>query len=196
MQHRVSTHVSLLRRLSDGEDALAWEEFCERYRPLVVGFARVRGLQQADAEEVLQDVLLALTRNMPAFRYDPGRGTFRGYLKTLTLRAVLQRFRQKDASRANLDLEHEVAVENARAEVEEGWERQWRQHHLRLALARIRAEFNQTDVAAFEAYVGEGRPPAQVAADMGLSVDQVYQVKSRILRRLREIVAEQAGEEG
>ncbi len=196
MLNRNSTHLSLLQRLSEGDDAVAWDEFCTRYRPLIVGFARARGLQQADAEEVLQEVLLALTRNMPGFHYDPSRGRFRGYLKTITLRAVLHRFRQKDAAAANMDVDAQLAVEDTSPEIDARWEAQWRQHHLRLAMERARAESSLTDMAAFEAYVGEGRPATQVAADLGLSIEQVYQAKSRILSRLRASIAEQTADEG
>ena len=76
------------------------------------------------------------------------------------------------------------------------WEAEWRQYHLRLAMTRIRAEFNAQDVAAFEAYAAGDRAAADVASSLGLSVDQVYQAKSRILRRLKAVIAEQTADEG
>jgi RNA polymerase sigma-70 factor, ECF subfamily len=80
--------------------------------------------------------------------------------------------------------------------VERSWEAEWRQYHLRLAMARIRAEFNAQDVAAFEAYAAASQAAGEVASKLGLSVDQVYQAKSRILRRLKALIAEQTADEG
>jgi RNA polymerase sigma-70 factor (ECF subfamily) len=79
---------------------------------------------------------------------------------------------------------------------EQAWEAEWRQYHLRLAMGRIRTEFNAKDVSAFEMYAAEGRDTSAVASTLGVSVDQVYQAKSRIMRRLKAIIAEQTADEG
>lgn len=90
-----TTHISLLARLSGGEDPLAWTEFCHRYGELIRNFCRAQHLQPADCDDVLQDVLMSLTKSMPRFEYDPSRGKFRSYLKTITLHAIFARTRQK-----------------------------------------------------------------------------------------------------
>ncbi len=196
MIQQTTTHVSLLARLSAGDDALAWREFCDRYGELILNFGLSRGLQRADADEVMQEVLLALTRNMPGFTYDPAKGRFRAYLKTVALRAIIRKFRQKAKPGAND--RSDAALESAQAdpEIEQRWDDEWRQYHLRLAMRTIRAEFGETDLAAFDRYVGEGRDASATASELGLSVDQVYQAKSRILKRLRELIAQQTAEEG
>ena len=84
----------------------------------------------------------------------------------------------------------------AEDEAEAAWEAEWRSYHLRLAMRTIRAEFSASDVAAFESYVGAGNAAEQAAADLGISVDRVYQAKSRILRRLGDVIAAQVEEEG
>src|SRR3954469_2676729 len=83
-----STHPSLLERLRDAGDAAAWREFDRRYGELIVRYARARGLQQADAEDVRQAVLLSLSRSMPRFEYSPARGRFRHYLGRVVRNAV------------------------------------------------------------------------------------------------------------
>jgi RNA polymerase sigma-70 factor (ECF subfamily) len=190
-----TTRASLLARLADGSDPAAWGEFCSRYEDLILGFARRQGLQEADCRDVLQDVLLALTRAMPGFRYDPGRGRFRAYLKTVVLHAIFRSSRQKHGQ---VDLgELEAAVESAAgdAALDGQWEAQWRRCHLQRAMRLIEAEFNAADRAAFEAYALRGADARETAAGLGMSVEQVYQAKSRILRRLTALIEEQVREE-
>jgi RNA polymerase sigma-70 factor (ECF subfamily) len=194
---QTSTHASLLARLAAGQDSRAWREFDERYRVLLWRFARARGLQPADAEDVAQEVLHALTKRLPGFAYDPARGRFRDYLKTAAANAVWKKLGElAGTARAVGGSDAAPDVPVADDAVERSWEAEWRQYHMRLAMTRIRAEFNAQDVAAFEAYAAGDRAAAEVATSLGLSVDQVYQAKSRILRRLKEIIAEQTADEG
>ena len=79
-----ATRVTLLARIRDGRDADAWGEFVRLYGPVVYGFARNRGLQDADAADLMQDVMRSVARNAGKLEYDPKRGTFRGWLYTIT----------------------------------------------------------------------------------------------------------------
>lgn len=97
-----TTRPSLLARVSGDTDPHAWREFCDRYGDLIRSFALRRGLQGAYADDVLQDVLVALTKSMPGFQYDPAKGKFRSYLKTMVVRSVFRRTFQK---RADIPLE-------------------------------------------------------------------------------------------
>lgn len=187
-----TTHASLLLRLGPGGDSAAWQEFFDRYVDLLRGFARRRGLQSSDADDVVQDVMLAIKKQIGEFRYDPGRGRFRGFLKTLALRAIWPRLyppNAADPSTALPDLERDSAFDSE-------WEEEWRQYHLKTAMQRVRHEFNASDVRAFELYAGEGRDAESTGRSLGLSIDQVYQAKSRIVRRLKQLIAEQVAEEG
>ncbi len=78
------TRVTLLTRLKDGRDADAWREFVHLYGPVVYRFARNRGLQDADAADLMQDVMRSVARNAHRMEYDPKKGTFRGWLYTVT----------------------------------------------------------------------------------------------------------------
>src|ERR1700722_15699882 len=78
------TRVTLLARLKDGRDVDAWREFVQLYGPVVYRFARNRGLQDADAADLMQDVMRSVARNAHRMEYDPKRGTFRGWLYTVT----------------------------------------------------------------------------------------------------------------
>ncbi len=190
------THASLLQRLRAGQDEPAWDEFCQRYGAVITGFARRQGLQAVDCEDVLQDVLAALTRALPQFAYDAGKGSFRGYLKTVTLHAIARR-RQKDAAaRLGQEVPSGLGSDSGDPAASEAFEAEWRQHHIRTAMRTIDAEFRKPDRDAFELYAVAGRDAATTATTLGLSVEQVYQAKSRILRRLRELIEAQVEDEG
>ena len=197
MPLQTSTHASLLARIAGGSDTQAWREFDERYRELLWRFARSRGLQAADADDVAQEVLHALTKRLPTFEYDPAKGRFRDYLKTSAAHAVWKKLAELSGAAkvtGGDDPTPDVAVIDDA--VDKSWEAEWRQYHMRLAMARIRAEFNAQDVAAFEMYAAADQAANDVASSLNLSVDQVYQAKSRILRRLKAIIAEQTADEG
>src|SRR5271163_3875252 len=89
MQESPATRASLLVRLRDGGDAEAWQEFVHLYAPIIYGFARKRGLQDADAADLMQDVLRSVSTTVHRLEYDPVRGTFRGWLFTVTRNKVL-----------------------------------------------------------------------------------------------------------
>lgn len=191
-----TTHATLLARLAHGAESVAWEEFHQRYGALIRSFARRQYLQPADCDDVLQEVLLSLTRVLPGFSYDPSKGKFRSYLKTVTLRAI---FKRKLRGKGEVNLEHiEEKTQAASVDevIEQHWEAEWRDYHVRLAMRTIQVEFSAADREAFERYARCGADAKSVAADLGLSVDQVYQAKSRIVCRLVELIDAQVRDEG
>jgi RNA polymerase sigma-70 factor (ECF subfamily) len=194
--HAQTTHVSLLAALAEGRRDAAWVQFCDRYGDLIRAFAQRQGVQPADCEDVLQDVLLALTQSMPEFRYDPAKGHFRGYLKTVTLHVIFKKLRRIADCRPAGELDSEAADAPHATAAEEAWELEWRNHHIRRAMRTIEAEFNEKDRMAFHHYAVAGSHAQRTAELLGLSVDQVHQAKSRITRRLSELIELQVEEEG
>ena len=189
-----TTHVSLLRALGMPESDAAWADFVERYADLIRGVARRRGLGEADQEDVLQDVLAQLARAMERFEYDPDRGRFRSYLRTITLRVIFAKFRQRHRAGTQQAFDDDAASHDD--ELGAAWEDEWRRHHLRRGLAYAQSIASESDLAAFRAYAIEGLPPARVAEAIGLTIDQVYQAKTRILKIIRDKVRVQIDEEG
>ncbi len=192
----LSTHASLLARLQTGSDGAAWSEFTARYRDLIRGYALRRGLQAADAEDLVQDVFLALSKGMKDFVYDPQKGRFRGFLKTIAIPAIGKRLRRSHGLLAQSAAE-QVLEAKPMDQAEDGdWEAEWRQYHLRAAMLSVRSEFRASDLLAFELLTRDGKDAKSVAQELGISVDSAYQAKSRILKRLKTLVAEQVAEEG
>lgn len=191
-----TTHATLLARLAEGVDPAAWCEFHDRYADLLRGYARRYGLQPADCDDATQEILMALAKSVGQFRYDPSRGKFRSYLKTVAVRTIFRIIRQKKGADV-LELTGEEIENAADGPLEEDWwEEEWRQYHVRLAMRRLESEFSEKDRMAFSQYAVKGQPASETAAELGLSVDQVYQAKSRILQRLSDLIARQIEEEG
>ena len=193
---QTTTHASLLARLIDRQDQTAWREFDARYGDLIRGFARRQNLQPADCDDIAQDVLLSLSRTMPGFRYDVNKGKFRSFLKTITLRTIIDRSRQNRGERYVGSIDELMQSAATDPAIEEAWEKEWRRYHLRQAMYVIDAEFNEADHQAFQWYALERRDARETAGALGMSVDQVYQAKSRIAKRLTTLIESQVQEEG
>lgn len=192
------THASMFARLASSPSTAnpAWAEFVDRYGDLIRSFCRSHGLQSSDTEDVVQDVLLGLSKVMPAFTYDPSKGRFRGYLKTATLHAIYRTFRQDKALAPLEERESMVAAATADANIDERWEHAWRQYHLRRAFAQLASEVSTRDMQAFERYALQGEDAARLAKELNLSLDALYQIKSRCTKRLAAIIAAQVEDEG
>ena len=190
MEEAPATRASLLIRLRDGQDADAWREFVRVYAPVVYGFARKRGLQDADASDLMQEVLRSVSGAVNRLDYDPRRGTFRGWLFTVTrnklysfLNGQKRRVRGSGDSGAQERLEEEAAPEES-AE----WDREYERQIAASAMERIRGEFQDTTWRAFWMTAVEAKSPREVAAALNLSPGAVYVAKSRVLARLRQEV--------
>ena len=185
------TRASLLLRLRDLRDEAAWGEFVDLYGPVVYGFARKQGLQDADAADLGQEVLRAVAGAITRLDYDPRRGSFRNWLFTV-VRSKLsnwrraQRHRPQDpgATAAEVLLEQCPAPERQEAE----WEAEWEQRVFAWACAEVRRHVTDTTWQAFWRTAIEDQPGKQVADDLGLSVAAVYLAHGRVLARLKELV--------
>jgi RNA polymerase sigma-70 factor (ECF subfamily) len=178
------TRPTLILRIRDAEDAEAWQTFVDTYGPLIYRYARQRGLQDADACDITQEVLAEVSRCARRFEYQPERGRFRDWLGTVT-RRQLGRFWQKQGTAGPGD----AALEQLAAAPDEGeWVAEFHAHVLRTAVERVRPHFEETTWRAFELAWLENRPAAAAAAEMGVPIETVYVAKSRVLKRLEEEV--------
>jgi RNA polymerase sigma-70 factor (ECF subfamily) len=176
-----------LVRLKDLSDQEAWERFVEIYVPLVYGFARQQGLQEADARDLVQEVLGAVTVAIEQLDYDPERGRFRGWLYRVTCnkyRDFLRARRRQCAGNGESDVM--LQMQEVPVDREDAWEVEYRQNLFDAACSRVRPEFQATTWQAFWQAGVEGRSCPEVAASLGISVGAVYIAKSRVLARLRE----------
>jgi RNA polymerase sigma factor (sigma-70 family) len=189
-----TTRASLLFRIRDGRDGLAWSEFVEVYGPLVYAYGRRHGLQDADAADLTQDVLLAVAGAVGKFAYDPARGLFRSWLLTVartklsTLRGRLARQDRGSGDTATANQLDELPDRAGDDPDAAEWDRDYQQRLFEWAAEKVRAEFTEKTWQAFWRTAVEHATPADVAAAVGLSVGAVYMARSRVTSRLREYV--------
>jgi RNA polymerase sigma-70 factor (ECF subfamily) len=176
-----TTSASLLERLRTAPDRDDWSRFVNLYTPLLFYWARRAGLVQEDAEDLVQDVFAVLLRKLPEFRYDAGR-SFRSWLCTITLNKWRDRQRRVAHAPATSQL---PASGIAASEPEDLSEFEYRQQLVGRAMELIEPEFQPTSWQAFWQTAVAGRPPAEVATELGLSRNAVYVARCRILERLR-----------
>jgi RNA polymerase sigma factor (sigma-70 family) len=187
MDDALLTRLSLLVRLEDSDDTAAWQQFVELYGRLVYGFARDRGLQDADAADLTQEVFLDIAPKAGQWRYDPRKGSFRNWLFGVT-RHKLARFFERRGAQAvgGTDANHRLAEEPSPEDLEAVWEKEFRQQLFRVAAEKIEADFAPNTWRAFWRTAVDGEDGATVAAELGMSVGAVYVAKSRVLARLSE----------
>jgi RNA polymerase sigma factor (sigma-70 family) len=186
-----ATHVSLLARLRlDPRDQAAWDAFVERYGPRIFRWCRRRGLQVPDAEDVTQNVLLDLARQMRTFEYRPApgrQGSFRAWLHQVTYRAWCDFLTGRPApaaggSEARERLDSAEGREDLLRHLEEAFDLEL----LEQARARVCERVEPQTWQAFRLTALDGLPAAEAAGQVGLEVAAVYKAKSRVLQMLRE----------
>lgn len=181
-----STSSSLLAKCRVKEHD-AWARLARLYGPLVYAWCRRRGLREEDAADVVQDVFRAVFVNIGAFVRSPD-GTFRGWLWTITRTKLMDHFRRnhgRPAAVGGSDAQMRLAdIPESLEQSETGASAT--ANLVRRALEIIRPDFEEKSWQAFWRVMMEGQSPADVARDLGLTVNAVYISKSRVLRRLRD----------
>jgi len=199
-----STRASLLQRIQTIDDPRAWHEFVELYAPVVYRYCRKRGLQDADAEDVVQEVMSNVRKYGATYRAE--RGRFRSWLGTVT--SHLMRKQQKILARQG-------HAQSADSELPEFWEQiesqgedpEWLEvfnaRILEAAVKKIRPEFDHQQWFAFESVAlrlcsdgsterfvwVEDSDPAEVARQLNRTVGWIYKIKSQIMKRLSDEIA-------
>jgi len=183
------TRQSLLSRLRDWQDHDGWRQFFDLYWRLIYRVARQAGLDDATAQDVVQNTFIYLARRMPKFRYDPARGSFKAWLRRVT-RSRISVFRRraeaKEPAMPELGLEEddlnvwESIPDPAGDASDEIWQREWEENLLKVALRRVASKVSAQQLMIFElAALGEV-PLKQVARKLDVSLMQVYLARHRV----------------
>jgi RNA polymerase sigma-70 factor (ECF subfamily) len=186
MSESSTMRPGLLNRLPDVSDDRAWSDFVDHFAPKVYGMARRHGLQDADAADVMQDVLRAMVHAVPRFSYDPARGSFRAWLCTVA-RNQLRKFflankrRPRWTGGADDLLQQHAAPEDPSAT-----EQQRKTRLFELAAALVRQRFRPSTWEAFWRSAVGGENAHRVGESLGMSVGAVYIARTRVLARIRQ----------
>ncbi len=185
------TNVSLLIRIRDSGDREAWEQFSSIYRPAIVRFAKQKGLQNADAEDLTQHVLLSVSRSIQSWQPDSNRASFRTWLNRVCHNAVINALTRVKPDRASGNTHVNDLLGQSRANCPaEQLTVEIRREVFRFAANAIEAEFHSATWQAFWLTSVEEVSVEVAASQLGKSVGSIYAARSRVMRRLREKVEE------
>ena len=177
-----TTRASLLVRIKDPGNASAWHVFDEIYRPLLVRYAQSRGLEHADAEDIAQRCMVTIHQHIGGFDYDPQKGKFKSWLRTLVNNRVRNFWRDRREQQG--ETKDFRQLPDREQSPEHVFEQLWMQEHLWHCLRQIRAEVDETTFKAFQRYVIEQQPIERVCEELSISADNVYTIKWRLTRKV------------
>lgn len=185
------TRASLLVQLRTGSNHSAWQEFVKLYGPVIYGFARKRGLQDADAADLMQDVMRSVSAAISRLDYDRNQGTFRGWLFTITRNKIFNFLSARRIRPQGTGDSATNRILNSHPDDQDGsaaWEMDYQRRLASLAMEQIKSEFQEKTWRAFWLTSVEGAAAAEVSKQLKLSPGAIYVAKSRVLARLKEVV--------
>lgn len=186
------TRNSLIARLPDSDDVEAWDQFVSIYQPLVFRLARARGFQDADAREIVQEVLVAVSQAVQRWEPDPERGRFRDWLFQIARNSMIRyltRRRHRPIGTGDTRVAELLEQQPVPSPEETAlFELEYRREVFRWAADQVRGQVNERTWQAFWMTSIEARPTADVAAELGMSTGAVHVARSRVRSRLRNVV--------
>jgi len=199
----LQTRRSLLSRLRDFEDKESWQTFFDLYWRLLYNVARRAGLDDGDAQDVVQDAVMAVAREIPEFRYDRERGSFKQWLFRILRRRVSDHFRKHYRQPAHAGVSPETLEETGHADaivmrdgmsLSDAWDQEWERSVLDAAIAQVRAQANPKHFQVFDYCVLKEWPVAKVASTLGMNAAQVYLARHRVSQAVKRAARRIEGE--
>ena len=206
----IPTRQSLLGRLKNWDDQESWRDFFDTYGKLIYGLARKSGLSDAEAQDAVQETLMAVAKEMPGFKYDPAIGSFKGWLLEVARRRIANQFRRRSPGdgargsdrppaspavaqvppgRLEPDEPRTATIERIpdphTEDLERLWDQEWRKNLLEVALARVKRRVNAKQYQMFNLYVTQQWPIETVKTTLGVNAAQIYMAKMRISRMIK-----------
>jgi RNA polymerase sigma factor (sigma-70 family) len=202
----IATRASLLNRLKDQSDQASWQEFFDIYWRLIYGVAMKAGLDDPEAQDVVQETVISVAKNVGEFRYDPKICSFKTWMLRLTRWRILDRLRRREREaaglgrRIHLDHDGNAAASHQAADrtstldrlpasteidLEKLWDEEWRKTTMEAALRAVRNRISPEQYQVFDLYALKGLPVAQVARLVGVSIPRVYLAKHRVAALLK-----------
>lgn len=186
------TRQSLLSRLKDWDDQESWYDFFQKYWRFIYAVAIRSGLNDSDAQEVVSKTVIAVSRQMPNFNYDPSKGTFKGFLSKTARFCILDQQREnRQAAKRRADLPPatsgtdpiDTLIDPATV-TPPNWDEEWEWNLLQVAIQNVKARIKPKHFQIYDWYVLKDMPSTEVASKLGITIGQVFLVKHRITELL------------
>ena len=183
------TRQSLLERLKNLEDQTSWQTFFERYWKLIYSVARKSGLSDAEAQDVVQETIISVSRKIQGFAYDPAYGSFKGWLKRLTQWRITDYVRKKQYQSHGKRMPREEPMSTSLVEglvdpggldIEKAWDEEWESNLLETALAAVKQRVSPSQYQIFYFHVCKKLPARQVAERLGVKLAEVYLARYKV----------------
>ena len=189
------TRVSLLARLKNWDDQEGWQRFFDTYWGMIYSVACRSGLSDADAQDVVQETIVAVAKRMPDFKYDPEIGSFKSWLSKLTRRRIIdllrkrnyqskgQRFAKEETLSTRIAEEQHAPTE---AGLEGMWNEEWNKHVTERALEKAKRQVGAEHYQMFYYHVIKNLPAKQVVELMQVQLPEVYYAKKKVSKILQK----------
>ena len=185
----IPTRESLLGRMKRWDDQESWRDFFNTYWKLIYRAATKAGLSDAEAQEVVQETVIVVSKKMENFKYDPAKDSFKGWLLYLTRKQIAMQYRKRhherggDAPRAEaaaFTADLESIPDQADSALERMWDEEWARNLMDAAIAKVKRMVNPKQFQMFNFYVLKQWPVQQVAKTLDVSAARVYLAKHRV----------------
>ena len=185
------TRESLLHRLKSWDDQESWADFFNTYWRLIYSAALKAGLNEAQAQDVVQDTIIVVAKKMKDFTYDRAIDSFKGWLLYLTRKRIALEYRRKDLARVTSEstdwtLETNDVPDPAGFDLQSVWEQEWERNLWEAAITRVKKEVNAKQFQMFDLYTIKEKSAQEVARQLNVPVAQVYLAKHRISSLLKK----------
>jgi RNA polymerase sigma factor (sigma-70 family) len=194
----IPTRDSLLSRLKNRDDNESWQDFFNTYWKLVYSVAIKAGLSEDEAEEAVQETVITVARRIPEFKYDPSKCAFKTWLLNLTRWRIIDQIRKRKPHHAVLKPHRsdgtartptvERIADPAGLDLDKVWEKEWEQHVMMAAIAKVKRRVSPEQYQLFDLCVYKQWPVKRIAKQLGVSRGSVYLARHRITRMLKEEV--------
>ncbi|HZI32179.1 MAG TPA: sigma-70 family RNA polymerase sigma factor [Candidatus Binatia bacterium] len=193
----IPTRATLIQRLKNWQDQASWQEFFDTYWRLIYGVAVKRGLNAAEAQDVVQETMFSVAKHMPGFKYDPAIGSFKAWLLNMTRWRIADQVRRRQPLAEYHEITDaaepgkspgETDVPHALADFDKLWDQEWEKNLLDVAVDKARRRLDPKQYQIFDFYVNKEWKPERIAQAMAVSVNQVYLAKHRVTEAIKHEV--------
>ncbi len=193
----IPTRATLIQRLKNWQDQSSWQDFFDTYWKLIYCVALKSGLTEVEAQDVVQETMVSVAKQMPAFKYDPAIGSFKAWLLTLTRWRIVDQFRKRGPLVEHNPFPNDTetgtrtvdkVADPLSQDLDRLWDAEWEENLLEAAMAKTKRRVDPQKFQIFDLYVNKEWDPARVAEAFAIPVAQVYLAKHRVTEVIKEEV--------
>jgi RNA polymerase sigma-70 factor (ECF subfamily) len=185
----IPTRRTLLSRLKQWDDHESWQDFFNTYWKLIYGVALRAGLGEPEAQDVVQDTIVSVAKQMPNFKYNPAVGSFKTWLLLITrrrindhLRKQYRRIKSDDPAPGETSQTARIACipDPSSTELDAIWDEEWKRQLFDAAVQHVKSQVDAKQFQIFDCYVLKDWPVKDVVSTFGVTPNQIYVLKHRI----------------